>query len=253
MAEEFSEEVSKKLNYYVYRLIDPRDDKTFYVGKGTGNRVFQHIQRVLELEEDEDETSTTYETIKEIIDSGHQVKHIIHRHGMDSDTALVVEAALIEAYTGLTNIQRGLGSTTFGPRTAEEIIGLYGLPSFPTPKHNLILINVNTSHEREDIYDQVRLAWVVSKEKADRADYIIAVVRGVTKGVFVVDDKKWLLATRENFENIDSLIGGEEPSRFGFHGKEAPKEIKDLYVGEHGMRLQEEIRHVRNPIRYLYK
>ena len=33
-----------KMNYYVYRLIDPRNGETFYVGKGKGNRVFQHMK-----------------------------------------------------------------------------------------------------------------------------------------------------------------------------------------------------------------
>ena len=38
----FPSEVIKELNYYVYRLIDPRNGKTFYVGKG--NRVFTHVE-----------------------------------------------------------------------------------------------------------------------------------------------------------------------------------------------------------------
>ena len=40
----FSPEVSDKLEYYVYRLIDPRNGDTFYVGKGKGNRVFDHVK-----------------------------------------------------------------------------------------------------------------------------------------------------------------------------------------------------------------
>lgn len=28
--------------YYVYHLIDPRNNQVFYVGKGTGNRCYQH-------------------------------------------------------------------------------------------------------------------------------------------------------------------------------------------------------------------
>jgi len=31
---QFSTETSEALKYYVYRLIDPRDGQTFYVGKG---------------------------------------------------------------------------------------------------------------------------------------------------------------------------------------------------------------------------
>lgn len=44
---EFSERTLKTINengdYYVYGLVDPRNDKIFYIGKGTGNRVFQHV------------------------------------------------------------------------------------------------------------------------------------------------------------------------------------------------------------------
>ncbi len=43
MQNSFSPEVIKELGHYVYRLIDPRNGETFYVGKGKGNRVFHHI------------------------------------------------------------------------------------------------------------------------------------------------------------------------------------------------------------------
>lgn len=32
--------------YYIYALIDPRDDLPFYVGKGKGGRKFDHLKRV---------------------------------------------------------------------------------------------------------------------------------------------------------------------------------------------------------------
>ena len=44
MISEFSKEVVEQLNYYVYRLIDPRNGQTFYVENGKGNRVFQHVK-----------------------------------------------------------------------------------------------------------------------------------------------------------------------------------------------------------------
>ena len=40
----FPPEVVEKLRSYVYRLIDPRNGETFYVGKGKGNRIFAHIR-----------------------------------------------------------------------------------------------------------------------------------------------------------------------------------------------------------------
>lgn len=41
--ESLPQEVIEVLGHYVYRLIDPRNGETFYVGKGQGNRVFAHV------------------------------------------------------------------------------------------------------------------------------------------------------------------------------------------------------------------
>ncbi len=35
--------------YYVYRLVDPNTGHTFYVGKGKGDRVFQHVKEANRL------------------------------------------------------------------------------------------------------------------------------------------------------------------------------------------------------------
>jgi len=42
--ESFPPNVARKLKTYVYRLIDPRNGETFYIGKGQNNRVFSHIR-----------------------------------------------------------------------------------------------------------------------------------------------------------------------------------------------------------------
>ena len=75
--EKFSKEVCEELKYYVYRLIDPRNGNTFYVGKGKNNRVFAHAKGVLDnyegenyTDNDEDEESTKIKIIKEIKSSG---------------------------------------------------------------------------------------------------------------------------------------------------------------------------------------
>src|SRR5262245_61991821 len=101
----FSKEVSDQLKFYVYRLLDPRNGETFYVGKGTGNRVFAHVKG--ELDANDDVLTEKLQRIRQIRLDGFEVAHVVHRHGLDEDTALEVEAALIDAYPEATNIVSG--------------------------------------------------------------------------------------------------------------------------------------------------
>ena len=38
----FDQLVIEKLDFYVYCLMDPRNNEPFYIGKGVGNRIFDH-------------------------------------------------------------------------------------------------------------------------------------------------------------------------------------------------------------------
>lgn len=96
----FSETVAARLRHYVYRLIDPRNGITFYVGRGQGNRVFAHAAGQEKPTGAEDSEVLKLKTIRTIKNAGFEVQHVIHRHGMDGDTAKEVEAALIDAYPG---------------------------------------------------------------------------------------------------------------------------------------------------------
>ena len=40
----FPTSIHEKIGFYVYRLINPSNGETFYVGKGYVNRVFDHIK-----------------------------------------------------------------------------------------------------------------------------------------------------------------------------------------------------------------
>jgi len=239
--ESFTEEVAKQLKWYVYRLIDPRNGETFYIGKGKGNRVFSHIHTAAGLEGDE--LDNKIKRIHSIQLSGFEVAHVIHRHGMSEETALEVEAALIDAYPGITNIAGGIGASDFGAMHALEIIRRYSAEP-AVFIHKALLITVNRSSEETSLYEAVRFAWKISKSKADQADVILAVVRGLIVGAFVAD--VWLDATEANFPGRY-----DRPGRRGFIGHEAPKEIQSQYVGK---RVPDEYRKrgASNPIKYTW-
>ena len=94
MVDQFPPEVQVKLGFYVYRLIDPRSGQTFYVGKGRGNRIFAHAKGVTSeiSDELEDAESLKIQTIREIQRSGLEPLHVVHRHGLDEETAFDFKA-----------------------------------------------------------------------------------------------------------------------------------------------------------------
>lgn len=59
MLQSFPPEVAEKLKTYVYRLIDPRNGETFYVGKGVGNRVFAHVRADIDSDDPGDKLKLT--------------------------------------------------------------------------------------------------------------------------------------------------------------------------------------------------
>ncbi|MCH8822607.1 MAG: hypothetical protein IH984_03775 [Planctomycetes bacterium] len=241
----FPADVASKLKTYVYRLIDPRNGETFYVGKGKDNRIFSHILAKKHLDEGDD-LDNKIKRIHEICLAGFEVAHVIHRHGMDSETAIEVEAALIDAYPGLTNIAGGTGSSDYGVMHADEIIKRYAAEP-AVFKHKVLLINVNRSATERSLYDATRYAWKISRSKAKQAEVILATIKGMIVGSFIAEE--WLEATEANFPG--RAEGGGLPGRFGFVGEEAPDDIKSLYVGK---RVPDEYRKkgAANPIKYTW-
>lgn len=235
--ESFPPGVAAELKTYVYRLIDPRNGETFYVGKGKGNRVFSHIHEKVEG----DELDNKLKRIREIHKAGFEVAHVIHRHGMDENTAYEVEAALIDAYPGLTNAVGGSGSNDFGVMHAVEIVTRYSAAP-AVFQHKVLMISVNRTASEMSLYEATRFAWKINRAKAKQAEVILAAERGLIVGAFIARD--WLEATADNFPGKEDV-----PGRNGFIGREAPAEIKHLYVGK---RVPDEYRPrgAANPIKY---
>ena len=103
--------------YYVYQLVDPRNQKPFYIGKGSNQRAWEHQKEV------EKGTATCnadkIAVIREILTSGMKVVVQILADFFKEIDALRLEAQLIETTPGLVNIARhfqGYSEEVWGER-----------------------------------------------------------------------------------------------------------------------------------------
>ena len=187
--------------YYVYRLIDPRTYSTFYVGKGCGDRALQHARDVKKLlnnpmlnpNQEEDAFSLKEQQILNIISSGLEVLVVIHRYGLTEPEAFEVEAALIDAYQGLTNKYSGYGADR-GVVTWEELEKSALATPYTEPNDDYIIIKTTIPTimaNNGDLYESVRKSWKANLNKASQYKYVLAVVNGIVREVYEVN--RWYL------------------------------------------------------------
>jgi len=218
--QKFPPGVEEKIGYYVYLLSDPRIDRIFYVGKGKGNRVFNHVTAALESVEDTDKL----EKIRAILSEGLEVDYTILRHGLTEEAAFEVESALID-YIGLkvlSNQIQGKNADDQGKMTIGEIIEKYEAPK-ATIIEPAIILKVNRLYHRgmtdTEIYEITRGQWVIGPDR-DKAKYAFSVSNGIIRAVFEI--KKWnAVATNQPHQ--------KRSNRWEFEGEIAPE--LQHYVG----------------------
>ena len=231
----FSQKTQEELKYYVYILVDPRDNKIFYVGKGYGNRVFSHInEAIFNPNQTEKLQIVIAIKIKNI-----EVKHYIVRHGLQENEALIVESVLIDFLTfrdfsevaKISNIIAGHNSFNQGIKTVNECEMLYNCEELKKEdiKHKILVININKTYDnkrktksenpiydRPNIYEATRGWWVLDKNRAENSDFVLAEYKGVIRAVF--KPQKWVQDTQY-----------EGTKRWGFEGSEiTSKEFRFL-------------------------
>jgi len=92
----------KNGKYYVYELVDPRfsPPRTFYVGKGTENRMYQHakdMQRLVKTRAGKMKLQPKHKRIIEIRDDGREERYKILFRTDNEAEAYAVESKRIES------------------------------------------------------------------------------------------------------------------------------------------------------------
>lgn len=232
----FSPEVRKELKYYVYRLVDPRNGQTFYVGKGKNNRVFAHVECALDKysdvdynpEEDDDE-NLKYKTIREIKDAGLDVIYIIQKYGLEERDALVIESALIDVYSierKLSNRIKGFNSSEpMNAITLERELSKEEYVDSPSnPKYMIIKVKEYWLNQRTSRYDCTRSAWKLKIETAKKYPYVLSVTEGIVHEVYKVNEWHYCEGRSGRAEFTGSIA--EEEVRRIFKDKRIPEKYR---------------------------
>ena len=176
--------------------MDPRDGRPFYVGKGKGDRVFNHLASArrggLGLKNDR---------IRNIYEAGLEPKLDILRLGLDEASAFHVEAAalhVVELMGGsVTNLVQGHG-VAFGRMTAEELEVRYNRRP-ATIDVPAVLIRISQEYHAdltpEQLYERTRRYWKVDLARAARARYAFAVSDGIIRAFYEIN--RWIPATED--------------------------------------------------------
>jgi hypothetical protein len=228
-----SDPVHERLGYYVYRLVDRRTSETFYVGKGKGGRLLQHVT---------DARMTDTETrklrrIREIEAEGGRVSFLIHRHGLTEKEAFEVEAALIDAYPGALNEADGHYNRDRGCMPLSELISIYDPPKIAITEP-AVLINIGQEWHRglsddpEKLYERTSRYWACAPDR-HLAKYAFAVSRGVIRQVYRIE--KWTKHDMRTITYDDGRV--KTPAhqlktiwRYSFDGVPAPEMAH--YIGK---------------------
>ncbi len=248
-------EVAERLGpFYVYVLVDPRDDTVFYVGKGSKQRLLAH-GREADLTIDEKRGSGKVRRIRTIREAGSEPRVDVVRHGLDESQALLVEAALIDSLDGLLNAAAGHGSEN-GRQPLSEYVARYGAPPVADDAPPVVLIRVGRWREMpeemepgswrrgngywpgipfDELIDSARGWWKISPASIERRGirHAVAVFDGVTRAVLEIGD--W--TRRDDGRRAFAATPVEDGPMF------------DAWVGQLGKRVTF-VAAARNPITY---
>ncbi|MDP9365513.1 MAG: hypothetical protein M3Q10_15030 [Chloroflexota bacterium] len=254
----FAPGVAEQIGFYVYLLIDPRDDAVFYVGKGTSDRCFDHISTARKTRGNDAGNYAKLGRIREIEATGASVRIELLRHGLSEREAFLVESAAIDLLRlrGLLNRVVGHDAVEFGRMSVGDVNALYGArPVTIDPRHRVVLIRINQLFERgmsdDALYEATRKWWRIAPARrhlgaASAPEWAMAVYAGIVRAVYRI----------ETWEKPTEKALAEEPNdagRWGFHGSHDPV-METLYrdrdVSSY-LRAVDTERPSQNPLRYV--
>lgn len=245
---EFDQKTQEKLLAYVYGLFDPAEPRwPFYIGKGRGNRLFDHARGVPDGTEDHAQLSQKLRQINDIRSAGRTVIHKILRFGLTDDEALKIEASMIDLVNyikpdTLTNEISGQGVAEGFYDAGDLAVSLAAQPLIS--EYRLLVIKIErrwsgliekygsaAAVPDDDIFEATKGDWKLSIVRAQQAECVVSVARGLVRGTFVpagwqdagYEDRKRMTGARDNtrFHSLKNMSvahlfsrGSQNPIRY---------------------------------------
>ncbi|MEA2463630.1 MAG: uncharacterized protein QOJ98_1377 [Acidobacteriota bacterium] len=218
-------EMARRLGYYVYLYVDPRNEQPFYVGKGQGERALSHLS--------EEAESRKCARIAELRAEGKEPRIDILAHELrDEETAFRIEAAIIDLFglDVLTNEVRGWRSLQLGRIPLSELTMYYAAKpvSVDVPA---LLIRINRLYRHnmtpQELYEATRGVWRLGA-RCTKARYAFAVFEGLVREVYEIESWHPAATTPYTTRDASQL---RTAGRREFLGRVADAEIRDAYVG----------------------
>ena len=265
-----------KIKSYVYALADD-EDQIFYVGKGAGNRVFDHVNEVqakllenpkaieqLNDDDREDDAPDDPTSKGHLGDKQHRIGMMllsdklpsmyILRDSLDPTQALIIESVLISVLDwqldrGLTNLAAGHGTKRSGLKTVHELEATSGEPfnvmDLPGAEAMLgrFVMAININRRWADVEAGATLLevseghWKVNRERAEKCQYAIVHARGIVRGVLVI--ARWSKSPLYAGRSVFQAVGASQLVGNAFANKNASSLFGIAGAGS------------QNPIRYV--
>lgn len=227
-------EVAEAIGWYVYALVDPRDNRVFYIGKGRGERINAHGR---DADGNPAAESSKLKQIQAIREAGNDIRLMFLRTNIESsELAYPFEHIAIDALraddpnlaqaTGgrqgsrLTNLAGGHHSAAVGLADLVDVKARYAAEPCPRISEPVIMLKVQNYWRSGMTNDQIRHItegnWRIGSATRDNAQLAVAVAYGVVRGVFRITPDSWYQKPAEpgrwGFESVpateyDSLLG----------------------------------------------
>ena len=221
----FTAEVISEIKSYVYIYTNPNTKKVFYIGKGQGNRCFEHLS--------ENSESEKVKEINDLKNNGQMPIIELLRYGLTDNEASLIESSLIDfvGLNDLTNKVRGLHSKSFG-RTSIDDINIKYTADEVTVTDNVIAITINklfyTNITEKELYEATRGIWKLGKRRT-KAQFAFAVFQGVVREVFEIH--QWHESGTLVYSTRDASKF-KEMKRWEFDGKIANDNTRNKYINK---------------------